>query len=103
MWDMWEYQDGPSVFKTFTSASEDNYFGYSSGQLDNTVAAAQAAPDWDEYHLQLLTAQSILATEAPVLFLWDLRRIAIWNRRLKNFDIPAYNVFDFIEDAYLAN
>lgn len=102
LWGRWEFVDGASVFKAFTSESEDNFFGYDDDTFDSYIERATQTDDPLAFSQFLRSAQSRLATEAPMIFLWNLDHIAVHARRVRGLKVSAYNFFDYVEDAYLA-
>jgi peptide/nickel transport system substrate-binding protein len=102
LWGRWEFVDGASVFKAFTTGSEENFFGYADNTFDGFIERATQTDDPLAFSQFLRSAQARLATEAPMVFLWNLDHIAVHSRRVRGLKVSAYNFFDYIEDAYLA-
>jgi peptide/nickel transport system substrate-binding protein len=79
------------------------YFNYHNPKFDAIVAAAEATSDQAERDKLYGEAQKILAQDVPALYLFDLPRLGIWNKKLEGLwpDEPISQML--VKDAYWAD
>lgn len=77
-WQSPYFGTGPSLFPLFTTGGYANRFGYSSAELDTTLAKAGATPDPNQATRLYQQAQVTLLRDLPLIPLWHANSLVGW-------------------------
>ncbi len=91
--------DYPSLLEflapLFTTGAGSNDVGYSNGELDAALVAAEAAPTLQESNALANAAQRILLRDMPVVPLWDNISVVGWSAGIKGVTVTWNGLPDY--------
>ena len=96
----WNFDDAANISSLFHSSSAkpwgNNFVGYKNTTVDSLLIEAEATNDFDKRRAIYKKLHSVLADEAPYVFLWTLQHHAAHHQRLTGVRIEPFSFFKHV-------
>lgn len=96
----WDFDDAANIASLFHSNSAhpwgNNFVNYRNPRVDSMLTEAEATNDFDKRRAIYKSLHSIIAEDAPYVFLWTLKHHAAHNEKLIGVRIEPFSFFKHV-------